>query len=298
MELEQNRQRNVIQYLADTYENAKEYGSILDVRKLDLEFLEQRLDEVKNSVARDLLEVPYRDMILEKLPVIILQANIMGKKYDVVCTNPPYMGRQGMNPKLVNYVDKTFADSKKDLFAVFIERCIESSFQNGFVSMLTQHSWMFLSSFEKLRAKIINNISIDSMNHLGPRAFEEIGGEVVQSTAFVLRNHFIQSFIGTYVRLVDYKSSDIKELEFKNRLNKYNATKKSFDKLPGFPIAYWLKENLLNAFEFNKTVSNYFEVRNGITTGENERFIMRGQRLPKTIFLNSNLMKNILIVSF
>ncbi|MHB8126439.1 MAG: BREX-1 system adenine-specific DNA-methyltransferase PglX [Desulfitobacteriaceae bacterium] len=170
-ELEQNRQRELITYLADTFKDAKEYGSILDVRELDLEFLEKRLDELSNSVARDLLEVPYRDIILEKLSGIILQAKLMGKKYDVVCTNPPYMGNSGMNTILSNFTKSNFPDSKADFFSVFMEKCREFSKTNGYFCLITQPSWLFLNTFEKLREKITNNDAICNLLHMGRGIF-------------------------------------------------------------------------------------------------------------------------------
>ncbi len=273
MELEQNREREIITYLADTFKDAKEFGSILDVRELDLDFLEQRIDEIGNIVARDLLEVPYRDVILDKLPGIILQANIMGVKYDVVCTNPPYMGKKGINPMLADYVENKFVDSKNDLFAVFIEKCIDKCLQDGFVSMITQHTWMFLSSFEKLREKIINNVSISSMNHLGPRAFEEIGGEVVQSVAFILRNISIQIDNGTYVRLVDYHSAELKEIEFHNSFNRFSTFKSAFKKIPGSPMAYWVCERVRQIFEEGTPLGKIAEPRQGMATADNKRFL-------------------------
>ena len=117
-----------------------------------------------------------------------LQLKILTSTYSCVVTNPPYMGGKGMNAELADFVKKNYPDSKSDLFAVFMERTLELTKQNGFMSMINQHSWMFLSSYEKLREKIIKNHKIDTMVHLGARAFEEIGGEVVQSTAFVLEN--------------------------------------------------------------------------------------------------------------
>ena len=170
MELEQNRQWGLIIYLTDTFKDAKEFGSILDVRELDLEFLEQRLDEVQNSVARDLWEVQYRDLILEKLPRLILQAKIMGKKYDVVCTNPPYMGSGGMNDKVKNYIEQYYINSKSDMFAVFIEKCHKLTNNIGFTSMITMHSWMFLSSYERLRNNLLDNYTFISILHLGVEA--------------------------------------------------------------------------------------------------------------------------------
>ena len=117
-----------------------------------------------------------------------LQLKILTSTYSCVVTNPPYMGGKGMNAELADFVKNRYPDSKSDLFAVFMERTLELTKQNGFMSMINQHSWMFLSSYEKLREKIIKNHKIDTMVHLGARAFEEIGGEVVQSVAFVLEN--------------------------------------------------------------------------------------------------------------
>jgi len=272
IDLEQSWQREIIEYLAHTFKDAKEYGSILDVKELDLDFLEQRLDEIKNKAARDLLEVPYRDVILEKLPGVILQAKIMGKMYDVVCTNPPYMGRKGMNPRLADYVDRFYQDSKNDMFAVFIEKCICYSIQDGLISMITQHAWMFLSTFERFREKMIEKVSISSMNHLGSRAFEEIGGEVVQSTAFVLRNIDMQNSKGTYVRLVDYNSAEIKEIEFHNNVNIFSASKSAFKKVPGSPIVYWVKQPIFNVFDKGTSLNNVAEPRSGLSSGDNDRF--------------------------
>lgn len=116
-----------------------------------------------------------------------LQKKILGSEFTCVVTNPPYMGGKGMNSELGDFVKSRYPDSKSDLFAVFMERTLELTKQNGFMSMINQHSWMFLSSYEKLREKIIKNHKIDTMVHLGARAFEEIGGEVVQSVAFVLK---------------------------------------------------------------------------------------------------------------
>lgn len=122
---------------------------------------------------------------------------LLAQKYDVVCTNPPYMGGSGMSAKLGEFVKKNYLDSKSDLFAVFIERCGQLVKQNGYQAMITQHAWMFLSSYEKLRKKLQLTDTIN-MAHLGPRAFEEIGGEVVQTTSFVMRKSHVKSYKGTY----------------------------------------------------------------------------------------------------
>ena len=197
MLLKQNSERELINYLADTFKDSKEFGSILDVRELDLESLEKRLDEVKNSVARDLLEVPYRDIIVEKLPGIILQAKIMGKKYDVACTNPPYMGNKGMNEKLGSFLKDNFPSTKGDTSTVFMEVCFRYCSTIGFMAMINIPSWMFLSSFEKLREDIIEARLLINMLHFGRGIF----GSDFGTTAFVLRNTKIDNYLGNYRRL-------------------------------------------------------------------------------------------------
>ena len=176
-----------LEYLLNVFHDAKEYGSILEVKEIDFDVLEQRLEEIRNDTPSNIIEHQYKEILLEKVPPLIKQGRIMSQKYDVVCTNPPYMGRRGMNPKLVKHIDEHYKNSKNDLFAVFMELDGVYLKENGFMGMINQHSWMFLSSYEKLREIIVNNRVIYSMLHLGPHAFEEIGGEVVQSTTFVLR---------------------------------------------------------------------------------------------------------------
>ena len=129
-------------------------------------------------------------------------AELLAQKYDVVVTNPPYMAVSNAGAKVNNYVKKNFPDSKADLFAVFIERCGQMVKKNGYQAMITQHAWMFLSSFERLRTKLLA-VDIVNMAHLGARAFEEIGGEVVQTTSFVIRKSHIADYKGEYCRLIE-----------------------------------------------------------------------------------------------
>ncbi|HZK85033.1 MAG TPA: BREX-1 system adenine-specific DNA-methyltransferase PglX [Desulfosporosinus sp.] len=276
MELEQNRQRELITYLADTFKDAKEFGSILDVREIDLEFLEQRFDEVANSVARDLFEDPYRDVILEKLSGLILQARIMAKKYDVVCTNPPYMGRKGMNPRLTDYVEKKFADSKSDLFAVFIQRNFSFLKQEGFNAMVTMHSWMFLDAYLKFRKMILSDHCIYSILHLGMEAFENIIGKVVQTAAFIFRNKKIGEIKPVCIRLVDFYDSRKyeKEIQFFDPKNLFSRVKQEeFNKIPCAPIAYWVSDKVFALFDKNILVGDFGYARQGLATSDNNRFL-------------------------
>ena len=167
--------------LWDFFFDAKNYGSILKVEGFDFERLMKEFDLLKREETLDSVFVG------SKLEQLLKQARLMSRKYDCVVTNPPYMGGGGMNAKLSQFVKKEYPDSKSDLFAVFIEKCIDFSKDKGFMSMITMQSWMFLSTYEKLRVKLLKNHEIDTMVHLGPRAFEQISGEVVSTTAFVLR---------------------------------------------------------------------------------------------------------------
>lgn len=277
IELEEFRQRDIIQYLADIFKDAKEYGSILNIKKLDLQFLEKRLNEIQNSVARDLMELPYREIISEKLIGIMLQAKNMGAKYDVVCTNPPYMGNRGMNPILASYVERNFADSKSDLFAVFIECSFRYLKRDGFCAMVTMHSWMFLEAYLKLRKSILSNHGIYSILHLGMEAFENIIGKVVQTAAFIIRNTKLIEIRPVCVRLVDFYDSRKyeKEKQFFNSINLFNKIKQvDFDRIPSSPIAYWVSENILNTFTKGQSISDYADFTGSQNkTADNEYYL-------------------------
>ena len=203
---------------------------------------------------------------------ILNQTKIMSKNYDIVITNPPYMGNSGMNPKLKDYLKNNFPNSKSDLFAVFIEKCHEFVKSNGFIAMITQQSFMFLSTFEKLRVELINNHTIIDMVHLGAHAFEEIGGEVVQATTFINRNNFLENYNSTFHRLTEFNSESKKEKEFYNDKSKFVTKQSNFDKIPSCPIAYWADENLINCFN-NTKLESIASVKQGLATADNNRFL-------------------------
>ena len=227
--------------LKNVFTDAKEYGSIISVPMLHFDELYERMDIIRRSYVGDLFEAQYQSMTAELLYPLVKQAQIMAQKYDVVVTNPPYMGSSGMSGKLSEFVKKNYPDSKSDLFAVFIERCGQMAQKNGYQAMITQHAWMFLSSFEKLRGKLLNT-DIVNMAHLGARAFEEIGGEVVQTTSFVMRKSHIADYKGTYCRLIEPTSQQGKEDMFIAGENRYAADQTNFSKIPGSPVAYWVSD--------------------------------------------------------
>ena len=201
-----------INLLLDTFIDAKEYGSILTVKEYDFELLEIFVSDNEPTGQISLETVGIEDT-KEALLQMIAQGKVLGQKYWVAVTNPPYAAGSNLSMKVNNYLKKNFPDSKSDLFAVFIERCGQMIVDKGYQAMITQHSWMFLSSFEKLRKTILQN-EIINMAHLGARAFEEIGGEVVQTVTFVIRNNNVSKYIGRYSRLVEGMSQKEKEAFF------------------------------------------------------------------------------------
>ena len=257
-------------YLYEVFINAKEYGSILDIKNINF-------DELFNDICtyesnkNNLNQYKYQNEI-QLMKNIIQQSKLLVKNYDIVATNPPYMGNSGMNPNLKDYLKKNYPNSKSDLFAVFIEKCHDFCNEKGFVAMITQQSFMFLSTFEKLRVELINNHTIINMAHLGAHAFEEIGGEVVQATTFVNRNNLIENYKSTFHRLTEFNSESRKEEEFHNDKNKYIIKQFNFDKIPGSPIAYWIDDNLIACFN-NTKLESLANVKQGLATADNNRFL-------------------------
>ena len=198
---------------------------------------------------------------------------LLAQQYDVVVTNPPYMAVSNGNAALNKFVKDNYPDSKGDLFACFMERCGRFTKQDGYQAMITQHAWMFLSSFEKLRTKLLQSADIVNMAHLGPRAFEEIGGEVVQTTSFVLRRSHIDGYQGTYCRLIEPTTQQGKEEMFLAGENRYTAQQSNFSKIPGTPVAYWVSQNVINAFNNGIPFVNLSKACSGLKTGDNDIFL-------------------------
>lgn len=265
--------------------NAREYGSIINVQPVDFSGLIERIGVIAQSDELNLIAMENKRMVCEKILPLVKQAQVLAQKYDVVCTNPPYMGTSSfpapLNRKkednkykplnLTEYIAKNYSDSKSDLFAVFIERCRNLIKQNGYQAMITQHAWMFLSSYEKLREKLMLSTTVN-MAHLGARAFDEIGGEVVQTTAFVERKAHMNGYKGTYARLVGIVGENEKRDAFLSHQNVYVSCADNFSKIPGMPVAYWVSENFIKSFE-RRTIGCYGSTSKGIITGDNSKFL-------------------------
>ena len=250
---------------------SKNLGSVmkLAVSKEAQTFIAKRFNELKTAEYLDINLQGIFQSIKNYIPVLLL----LIKKYTAVVANPPYMGQGTMNAALKNYVNANYPLSKSDLFAVFMEVTLDMSVKRGLMGMINQHSWMFLSSYEKLREHILSNYGIVNMLHLGPRTFEELSGEVVQSTAFVIEKAKVINK-ATYYRLVEYKVLNEKESHFLNKNNEYrNISQENFEKIPGNPISYWASKINIDQLENLKKLGDYEDCKKGADTGNNNKFL-------------------------
>lgn len=229
--------------------------------------------EIKTKTA-DLFTKPALMAVQEAVAQLIPLAG----KYHCVVDNPPYMGGGNMNKELGDYVKKHYPDSKADLMACFMEAGLSALHPAGMLGMINQHSWMFLSSYEKLRTKLIDSIQFDTLLHLGPRTFPEIGGEVVQNASFTFLN-LPASVKGSYVRLVDFENSELKKEKTLEAVRDrecgwfYKANQKDFEKIPGGPIGYWLSERTYDIYQNSPTLKSVAYPRQGLATTNNELFL-------------------------
>ena len=262
-----------IEKLADSFRNAKTIGSLLKIKHMNWERIAETLDLLENKVVYNIFNERLNSVGVRLIKKLVKQAQILSDKYDVMITNPPYIGISSMEEPVREYANTFYPNSKSDMFAMFMET--EFVKTNGFLAMINMHSWMFLSSFEKLRRHLIDTQEIVTMAHLGAHAFETIGGEVVQTTAFVIRNVHLGGN-GVYFRLVDSKD---KENDFVNNLSNgggggvlfiANAIKNN--KNPCYPIAFWVSDKLVEAFSGAK-LGEIAAPRQGLATGDNNKFL-------------------------
>lgn len=273
---EKGERYNQVKAFFQQYKNAKTYGSLINITERDTVFLEERLAHIQNNPVEDLFYVEQHEIAKEVLSLLVQQTKIMRTEYDVIVMNPPYMGSSNMSNELTDFLTLNYSESKSDLFAAFmkIDHYLK---QNAFYVAINQHSWMFLSTLEKLRLDTLKTKVIDNMIHLGSRAFEDVGGEVVQSTAFVLRNYFIDDFSGYYVQLTHIKNPKQKMEHFLESINSnvglYIIKQRYFDDIEGKPIAYWASERERNIYQREKKLLEISQVKTGIQTGNNKKFL-------------------------
>ena len=251
---------------------------------MDLPRLVRRCEEVAATYYGEVISALYARQVKEKLLPLLEQARVMTQSYQVVVTNPPYMGKSAMDKKLREYVRRTFPLSNYDLYAVFIEKCGQMLEEGGYQGMITQQSWMFIRSYEKMRRRILQTNTIIHMAHLGTRAFEEISGEVVQTTAWIMQKTGRPRGPGEYVRLTEFGSRKeqafLEEKETGKHGITYRADSENYFRIPGAPVAYWLSEKMLPLFE-TTVVSDFATVTNGMFTCDNKRFLRLWYELPR-----------------
>lgn len=270
-DIEKNAAKMQLEGLLDTMTDAKEYGSILNVESYNWDLLRRFVaaEDTDGQISMDSVGV---EETAEQLNRLIDIGETMAQKYWVTCTNPPYAGTSNLSAKVNNFVKKNYPDSKVDLFAVFIERCRQMTGNNGFQAMITQHSWMFLSKLVNLRVKIQRD-TIVNLVHLGARAFEEIGGEVVQTASFVFAKNRIKGYQGKYYRLVNYSIPEDKEKGFLNHANEYIAKQENYQKIPDAPISYHLNPEVYSIFEKRQYIGDVGAAKQGLATSDNNRFL-------------------------
>lgn len=256
-----------IESIVTEMRDAKEYGSILNITPVDFAGLYARFDEIRNDI--NMMQMSALD---ELLPLVKC-AEVLVQKYDVVVTNPPYLGSSRFSTKLNDFVIANYPDVKTDLSMVMYKHALRDMCKkNGFVSFITTTSWMFLSSFEKLRSFVLAGYDFESLVDFGTELFEgKVGHNPI--VAWVNRkSHTDHAMTG--IRLVDYCYSrrDEKETEFFNKRNYHYPKQSNFSKIPGSPVAYWVSKALIQSF-IEKKIDMYGSTNNGFTTGDNERFL-------------------------
>lgn len=265
--------------LLNNFIDAKEYGSLMNISD-KYEFSKLRKFVVSHPLDSQisLLETMGLEDTQKELIDIINTGEVISKKYQIVITNPPYMSNSGMDKKLSGFAKKYYPSSKSDMFAMFIEKCENYTVKNGYFSMITQHAWMFLSSYEKLRSILLDKTLVN-MAHLGTRAFEDIAGEVVQTTSFVYLNNNFSNHIGKYIKLTDFDSQTKKEVAFLDihydkdvKSNIYENNKENYRKVPGKVMAYWITPKLIASFNY-PTLETYGSPKQGMIPGNTNEFL-------------------------
>lgn len=271
---------NLSKSVTEQLEHLGEIGSLVKLTEKDLDSIRALAQEAGTNLLDSKLS--------ESLRSIEPALNAISDRYDVVVANPPYMGSSSFNPFMSSWIKKNYPDVKSDLCTCFIERSYDLADKHGYSSMVTMQSWMFLGSFEKMRNRLIDQKAIVSMAHLGPRAFDAIGGEVVSVTATVLSNS-TSRMKGTYFRLVDIVGSESKREKLLEAISNpncgwfYRAGASALHDIPGTPIAYWASASCLTSFRKNETLSKYLSVRQGLAAGDNEKYLREWWEVSTTL---------------
>lgn len=261
---------DLLRHLKEQFIDAKNLGSLVEVDSQNLEPLTALQEKLAGKAQGN--EPTTREAAQTLLP-IVEQAIVLATKYDVAVANPPYMGSKGMNSTLKDFAKKSYPNSKSDLFAIFMERAFNFLKEDGYNAQVNMQSWMFLSSFEKMRESLIDTKTIITMAHLGAKAFAQISGEVVQTTAWVFNRKYIDEFQPSFFRLIDGNEQDKNEALLK-RQNLFITSKQSdFQKIPGSPFAYWTTDSERQQYESKEYIGQIASPKKGLDTGDNDTFL-------------------------
>ena len=256
-----------IERIVTEMRDAKEYGSILNITPVDFAGLYARFDEIREDI--DMMQKP----ALEELLPLVKCAELLAQKYDVVVTNPPYRGASGMNARLAEYVKSNYPNTKSDMSTVFMEKTVKMCKKTGYMSMINIPVWMFLSSYEKLRESLIAQDTFANMVHFGRGVF----GSDFGTTAFVIAKSNIHGYKGTYCRLFEKQgavdSVETKEKWFLEGKGRFVADQSNFSKIPGSPVAYWVSNAFLRAFDTGVLLGKIADAKQGVATADNNRFL-------------------------
>ncbi len=257
--------------LLDELRDAKEYGSILTVTPCDWDLLRRfAVPRTEDEGGQQLLGIHGEQIAAPFLQRLINIGEALSQQYDVVVTNPPYMGASGMNARLSQYIKDHFPDTKADLFACFIERGNQMAVKHGYNCMVTMQSWMFLSSFEKMREKILRTKSITNLMHME----NMVMGIAFGTAVTIFRNDHITGYKGTYnqIKLQDIENGEPKTFPVPENRFAQTSTD-NFSKIPGSPVAYWVNASILTAYEQGNLIGDSADVKIGMGTGKNEIFV-------------------------
>lgn len=256
---ENTKNKDLLIRTLDAMENANEYGSLIRIKDNEISKIEEILQNA-NNISTDLNS-------------ILKSAILLSKSYDIVITNPPYMGRKSLNNEMNQYLSKNYPDGKSELYSAFILRCTKLTKDSGFTSMITIHSWMFISSFKKLREYILDNFTIDSLLHTGAATFEELNAFNALSVAFVLRKFSIKNFMGTYINLTEFYEKAEKIKNFSEPAHRYILCQNKFRKIPGCPLTYGISDAAAENFTKAAPIKYYSAPKQGLATADNNRFV-------------------------
>lgn len=265
-------ERELLYYLVETFENGKTIGSLLIVKAIDFDVLDNAIETIATKAVSNLFNIDFLERGVKRLKDLAQLAKILSSKYDVMITNPPYIGPSEMESCVKDYANLYYPNSKTDMFAMFMETGFVK--ENGFTSMINMQGWMSLSTYDDLRQSLVDKNCIVTLMQLGAHAFDTISGEIVQTASFVIRSYAESNMYGTYYDLQDGKSEAEKEADFFAETKKYLARTSGFKKIPGCPFtAYWASDTLIESFQKGTLIDVFGDARQGIIPGNVNEFV-------------------------